>query len=197
MASSLEGLSPSSGILDTLALRYSSSPEQINELLTNELELISVALKPNPKVYWLWNHRRWCLQNIPEGPIVDGQPSVQWRSAKWDDELAQVEKMLNRDPRNCQLVPSSLPIFLTCSLLEVHAWNYRRYVLASMPMRRPERDELAYTAQKVNASLSNFSAWHQRSKVHSLLWKSGELDPMKSRNEGDTTLPRFHAHSCS
>ncbi|KAL4065365.1 rab-protein geranylgeranyltransferase, partial [Scleroderma citrinum] len=142
-----------------------NTPDQINDLLANELMLTTLALKENPKVYWLWNHRRWCLQNIPDGPLIDGQPSLQWISASWDKELALVEKMLNTDPRN------------------FHAWNYRRYVLASMPVQRPGTAELAYTSRKISASFSNFSAWHQRSKIYSTLWNLGQLDPVKARDQ--------------
>lgn len=55
----------------------------------------------------------------------------------------------------------------------VHAWNYRRYVLASIPPNpvgsmaplRTPASELAYTRKKIEANFSNFSAWHQRSKI--------------------------------
>ncbi|KAN0075348.1 hypothetical protein V8E55_011371 [Tylopilus felleus] len=142
-----------------------STPEDTNNLLANELSMTMAALREHPKVYWIWNHRRWCLENVPDGPLVDGKPSLQWRKANWQRELAVVEKMLNADARN----------FL--------AWNYRRYVLASMPEQRPLETELAYTTRKISASFSNFSAWHQRSKVYPLLWNNGHLDPLKSREE--------------
>lgn len=125
-----------------------STPNQINDLLANELTLTTEMLRDHPKVYWLWNHRRWCLQNIPDGPLVDGQPSRQWMTASWDKELAVVEKMLNTDPRNFM------------------AWGYRRYVLASMPVQRRDTAELEYTSRKISATFSNFSAWHQRSKIY-------------------------------
>jgi len=60
------------------------------------------ALREHPKVYWIWNHRRWCLENVPDGPVVDGKPSLQWRKANWQKELAVVEKMLDADARNCK-----------------------------------------------------------------------------------------------
>ncbi|KAF8842568.1 rab-protein geranylgeranyltransferase [Paxillus ammoniavirescens] len=142
-----------------------SPPEEINNLLSNELSMTMAALKAHPKVYWVWNHRRWCLENVPDGPVVNGQPSLQWRKTNWDRELAVVEKMLDADARN----------FL--------AWNYRRYIMASMPVQRPGIAELAYTTRKISASFSNFSAWHQRSKVFSSLWNTDQLDPVQSREE--------------
>lgn len=76
----------------------------------------------------------------------------------------------------------------------VHAWNYRRYVLASMPVPRTEQSELAYTTKKIEANFSNFSAWHQRSKVLVVLWESGKLDPAQSKAEGmdGTIFPVMH-----
>jgi hypothetical protein len=66
----------------------------------------------------------------------------------------------------------------------VLAWSYRRYILASMPVKKPDIEEFAYTTKKIEASFSNFSAWHQRSKIYPLLWESNALDHKKSREEG-------------
>jgi len=137
-----------------------SSPEEINELLNDDLTMTTKALKVHPKVYWIWNHRRWCLEHIPESP--DSADSQAWRRSTWERELFIVEKMLEADSRN----------FL--------AWDYRRYVLASMPVRRSEKAELAYTTKKIEANFSNFSAWHQRTKVLSSLWAGGEVDRTSS-----------------
>lgn len=57
-------------------------------------------LKQHPKVYWIWNHRRWCLENVPDCP-TDGDPHA-WRQANWNKELFVVEKMLDADARNCE-----------------------------------------------------------------------------------------------
>jgi len=63
-----------------------------------------VALKSHPKVYWIWNHRRWCLEQIPDTPpsAVDTLSSHNWSQAAWEKELYFVEKMLDADPRNCK-----------------------------------------------------------------------------------------------
>lgn len=73
--------------------------------------MTTTALKANPKVYWIWNHRRWCLENVPDGPERNGVPSMEWRQANWDKELFVVERMLDADARNCQ---SSHRFIRTC-----------------------------------------------------------------------------------
>jgi len=139
-----------------------SSAKDANEILTAELSLTMAFLRSHPKVYWIWNHRRWCLEHVP---YDKGEQSAIWKQENWSKELYAVEKMLDADARN------------------FHAWDYRRYVLASMPGKHSESDELKYTTKKIEANFSNFSAWHQRSKVLSSLWESGNLDVIVSKNE--------------
>lgn len=127
--------------------------------------MTTAALRVHPKVYWIWNHRRWCLENIPDGPGGEGGEPQGWKTAIWEKEIFTVEKMLDADARN------------------FHAWNYRRYVLASMPVRRTDMFEMAYTTKKIEANFSNFSAWHQRTKVLNSLWINGQLEPFKSKEE--------------
>jgi len=143
-----------------------SSPEEINTCISDDLSTTMAALKAHPKVYWIWNHRRWCLENTPLGPGSEEQGDVDgWKQANWDNELFVVEKMLDADPRN------------------FHAWDYRRYVLASMPKKRSEKLELAYTSRKIEANISNFSAWHQRSKIITSLREGFGIPLIKSNEE--------------
>ncbi|KAJ4488431.1 rab-protein geranylgeranyltransferase [Lentinula aciculospora] len=143
-----------------------STPEQIKDLLNDDLSLTMAALKIHPKVYWIWTHRGWCLNNVPSGPGTgdDGDPRG-WEKDFWNQELFVVEKLLDADPRN------------------FHAWSYRRIVLSSLPVPRPETSELAYTTRKIESNFSNFSAWHQRSKVLSSLWTEGLLDERESKEK--------------
>ncbi|KAF8590427.1 rab-protein geranylgeranyltransferase [Ramaria rubella] len=137
--------------------------KEINDLLSADLSMTMSALRQHPKVYWIWNHRRWCLEHVPNGP--DEHPDG-WRKSNWAKELYVVEKMLDADARN----------FL--------AWDYRRYVLASLPTPNPPMHELAYTARKIESNFSNFSAWHQRSKVYTVIWECAEEnDRIRAKNE--------------
>lgn len=61
-------------------------------------------LRQHPKVYWIWNHRRWCLENTPDGPDGDQQG---WKKANWALEMRAVEKMLQADARNCECFNAS------------------------------------------------------------------------------------------
>lgn len=66
----------------------------------------------------------------------------------------------------------------------VHAWDYRRYVVSSSPDARTLASELAYTTRKIEANFSNFSAWHQRSKILSSMWEKGELAERAAKDKG-------------
>lgn len=63
-----------------------------------------VALKTHPKIYWIWNHRKWCLENIPDGPGAVGEENAnEWHKSVWEKDLVVVERMLDVDARNCEL----------------------------------------------------------------------------------------------
>lgn len=76
--------------------REAQAPRQ---LLLEDLNLTMQALQMHPKVYWIWNHRRWCLQELS---AVDSEDQDQQGIAKWRDELSVVNRMLERDARNCE-----------------------------------------------------------------------------------------------
>ncbi|WFD36413.1 protein geranylgeranyltransferase type II [Malassezia cuniculi] len=149
--------------------------DNAKRLISADLELTQRFLRKHPKVYWLWNHRRWCLvtlaQRVPSAAL-----------AQWKQELGLVEAMLEIDARNFM------------------GWNYRRWVVEQIAAFRlselnvqsdtpfPEvlstdipqeakeallalaENELAYSMRKIEENFSNFSAWHQRTKLFGPVW---------------------------
>jgi geranylgeranyl transferase type-2 subunit alpha len=114
--------------------RMDRSRSQVLTYLLDDLNMTTVFLKNLPKVYWIWTHRRWCLDNIPSGPapgLAEDRSKVEedkgegdekeerkegeknwdgtWKKEGWERELKLVEKMLSVDARNCAscLLPPS------------------------------------------------------------------------------------------
>lgn len=123
--------------------------------LENDLKLVMSQLKLYPKCYWIWNHRIWCLFKLQE-----------INQANWEFELMIVSKLLELDSRN------------------FHGWHYRRFIVENIETNSKklsgnsnESDkgllelfeinikEFKYTTTKINKNISNFSAWHNRSKL--------------------------------
>ena len=78
----------------------------------------------------------------------------------------------------------------------VHAWNYRRYILANLPSsstkKQTPQDELRYTQKKIEANFSNFSAWHCRTKILGEVWEAMEEDEVeKAKSEGGSSRDRM------
>lgn len=131
--------------LESIAL--DSKPEHQNNIqqsIQQELKFLVPLLRQFPKCYWIWNHRLWVLEQtiarLPR-PVARGF---------WQQELVLVGKMLSLDGRN------------------FHGWGYRReivIVLESLDEHSLTEPELNYTKKMIAANLSNFSAWHNRSKL--------------------------------
>ncbi|KAM9937372.1 hypothetical protein OXX80_003102 [Metschnikowia pulcherrima] len=118
------------------------------EALNTDLLLAMEMMKRFPKCYWIWNHRRWCLETLDET-----------KNADWNRELAIVSKVLMMDSRN------------------FHGWQYRRYVVSHLEQEARSKEphsgteleislrEFQYTTETINKSTANFSAWHNRTKL--------------------------------
>jgi geranylgeranyl transferase type-2 subunit alpha len=70
----------------------------------------------------------------------------------WEEDMSLVSMMLVKDSRN------------------FHGWSYRRIVVAELesPALKGSsmvESEFQYTTKMIKANLSNFSAWHNRSKL--------------------------------
>jgi geranylgeranyl transferase type-2 subunit alpha len=147
------------GLLDAWAGEEdpTESLEQLGEhLISGDLQLTFTLLRKFPKCYWIWNHRNWILQTA-EALLEPGAAGK-----LWSGELNLVSKMLQADSRN------------------FHAWGYRRFVVDQLDrlcsagfmiedgIKSPKalaESEFEYTTKMINSNLSNFSAWHYRSRL--------------------------------
>ncbi|KAI4244726.1 MAG: hypothetical protein LQ352_006742, partial [Teloschistes flavicans] len=130
-----------------------SDSNHIQQYLTSDLAFLVPLLRKFPKCYWIWNYRLWLLS---EASRLLPPPTIY---QLWQQELALVGKMLSIDSRN------------------FHGWGYRRKVVAAMEELSSEIDasnsasssmteaEFEYTTRMIKTNLSNFSAWHRRSKL--------------------------------
>lgn len=130
----------------------------IQNVITNDLQLIVPLLMQYPKCYWIWNYRQWLLEEA--GGRLD-RPVAR---RLWEEELGLVGKMLTRDERN------------------FHGWGYRRFVVGKLEaLRSPEEgtlveQEFVYTDKMIKAKLQNFSALHYRSKLLPRLLEERKAD---------------------
>ncbi|KAJ6260128.1 hypothetical protein Dda_4349 [Drechslerella dactyloides] len=131
------------------------SADEKLKLLMSELEFLIPLLQSYPKCYWIWNYRIFLLQTCSE------QLDVATALRVWKGEMKLVDKMLGRDARN------------------FHGWGYRRGVVKEIEQLQGRisgekegegsaslvEEEFAYTTAMYQKNLSNFSAWHNRSKL--------------------------------
>lgn len=166
-----------------LSDKSSASPETTAKLLSSDLAFLLPLLKLYPKCYWIWNHRLWLLEQYSVH-----LPASAARKA-WQGELALVGMMHARDSRN------------------FHGWDYRRIVVERLrrfeteaaaqetddtlagkeqetsqdPATSLVESEFAYTRKMVAQNLSNFSAWHARSKLIPLVLAARNASPADRR----------------
>ena len=115
----------------------------------NELQFTMEKLKRFPKVYWIWNHRIWVLDNYPNAT-----------DKIWLHELFVVDKLLSMDARN------------------YHGWHYRRLIVKNLELmtgKLMDKEELKYVTTIINKNISNYSAWHQRVQLITNIFTKHEL----------------------
>jgi geranylgeranyl transferase type-2 subunit alpha len=125
-------------------LSEESRQSQVLDIIQLDLQFLFPLLLKFPKCYWIWNHRLWLLdQSTQLLPTAKSLPL-------WEHELGLVGQMLTRDNRN------------------FHGWSYRRTVIDNLERLNESslaQKELGYTTKMISSNLSNFSAWHNRSKL--------------------------------
>jgi len=144
------------------------------ELIKADLDFLFPLMMKWPKCYWLWNYRLWLLQQANERLEADVAREL------WNRELILVGKMLVKDSRN------------------FHGWGYRRKVVSELESEALKgmsmvESEFDYTTKMIHGDrgLSNFSAWHRRSKlIPRLLDERGASDAQRRQflDDGDSTL---------
>lgn len=78
------------GILESGESLSEEAIAKNRSIYVDELQFFMQLIRINPKSYWLWNHRRWCLESMP--------------NPDWMAELGLVEKLLAMDARNCKYI---------------------------------------------------------------------------------------------
>lgn len=140
-------------------------------LISDDLAFLIPLLRKFPKCYWIWKYRLWLLEET--GRRLPPEMTRKF----WHQELALVGKMLSLDSRN------------------FHGWGYRRTVIAALSSDEFQGECLAkslteqefdYTTKMINSNLSNFSAWHNRSKLIPRLLDEREADEAERRESLDT-----------
>lgn len=159
---------------------YTSVMKQIFEKRCNEedmdtnLKLTQQVLSGNPDIYTLWNIRK----EIFIKKIENEDENVEQLLL---DELDFVQSCLRGNPKSYGIwnqrrfvmlhmkEPQWIRELQLCNLFlqyderNFHCWDYRRFVVRQSNISNEE--ELEYTTEKIKENFSNYSAWHNRTKL--------------------------------
>jgi len=166
-----------------------NAQDEIKSLTQSDLQFLLPLLRKYPKCYWIWNHRLWDIEQATR--LLPASVSRKF----WQEELSLVGKMLSLDCRN------------------FHGWGYRREVITALenlvpdhddkdmarstPRRSMAQEELDYTTKMIGTNLSNFSAWHNRTKlVLRLLEEWQATDKERKKWLDDAELKLIHRALC-
>ncbi|KAL6054709.1 Rab geranylgeranyltransferase [Balamuthia mandrillaris] len=151
--------------------------QQKVDMLEKDLSTLTYfGIAHYPKSYWVWHHRLWCVLQMQALLLTRPQTQEEEPAAAANAEAKKQEK---RDPlwywkRELKLCAK----FLKADARNFHCWNYRRFVLEHA--QTSEQEELEFTEMQISDSasvffgvkggggmnsISNYSAYHQRSLV--------------------------------
>jgi geranylgeranyl transferase type-2 subunit alpha len=186
-------------ILQNLFADTSEDDEQkyVQGLLSTELQFLLPLLMKFPKCYWIWNHRYWTLKQVSEKLDTDAARNY------WNQELGLVGKMLGRDSRNFH--GWDYRRFVIAELRKLAKAETKHQAgstdeagegtlqdkTTSMIQQADQsitESEYAYTTKMIKSNLSNFSAWHNRSKLIPRLLDERQADQQARRKLFDEEL---------
>lgn len=159
---------------------FSEPHSQIPAVIQSELEFLFPLLRQYPKCYWIWKYRLWLLEQANQ--LLPASTA----KAFWNQELLLDNKMLSLDSRN------------------FHGWGYRRIVISNLEsssLNDTTADpislslalsEFDYTTKMTKSNLSNFSAWHSRTKVQQRLLSEQKATHEERRKAFDSELDLIH-----
>ncbi|KAI6654665.1 Geranylgeranyl transferase type-2 subunit alpha-like [Oopsacas minuta] len=154
------------------------------------LKLTETLLAWNPDHYTVWNIRREVIVNILTYSEVEAKTELFKR------ELHFLEMCLKVNPKSYgtfmqrRWVMSNNPdpdwkhelalcdLFLSYDERNFHCWDYRRFSIGKSEISPME--ELEFSQKKIESNLSNYSAWHYRSKLLPLCYPADTLLPSVS-----------------
>lgn len=160
---------------------------------TDMMDLTKKILTSNPDVYTLWNIRKECVLKFRDNPNLP--------TDAYDRELHFTEMCLQVNPKsygawyhrywvlenspepNWQHEVDLCTRYLKYDERNFHCWDYRRVVTERAKI--PSASELDFCTEKIEKNFSNYSSWHNRSKLLPALFPH-ETD--KSRPISETRL---------
>lgn len=139
------------------------------------LKLAGKLLEHNPELYTIWNYRREALSSKLQGS--DGHEAAQKVAQQ---ELQLTNSALSRNPKSysswhhrkwivqMRLVPLDAELhlvkqFMMADSRNFHCWSYWRLLVDLMGLSA--EDQEAYVLGRIEDNFSNYSAWHERTRV--------------------------------
>ena len=151
------------------------------------LDLARDGVQANPDFATLWNFRREVLRHMHPEPAADAEAAAieafaAARRPACEAELALTQECLGLNPKSYPVWSHRQWVmewgrcawqherelkltskFLALDDRNFHCWTYRRFLVRAAGV--PAEAELSFTTTKIESNFSNYSAWHQRSKL--------------------------------